>query len=91
MGDSCNAAVISVSSSKSVVHINITQSGKLLSKKFDSFYKFWWWFFKWSFLFLVKADVLTKEDFSLGIVNLWNNTFSDTVFKESYFSTQWSF
>ena len=41
-----------------------------------------------SFLLRFEPNILTKEDFTVGVVNLINNVFSDTVIQKSYRSSQ---
>lgn len=90
MGDSNNWTVGSVSCTESVININVSEFGKVVSESSDGFF---WTFdfvslviFEFSLFFRVESNVFAKENLVVCSVDLINNAISDTIFKESDFS-----
>ncbi len=79
-------------SSKSVIYINVTQLGKLISESchclFWAFYFVALIVFVFSFFFSVKSHIFAEENFIVGFVDLVENTVTDAVFQEGDFSIE---
>ena len=82
----------SVGGSECVVHIHITEFGKVVSEGCNSFFGALDFVslvvFIFSFFFGVESDVFAEKDFVVGSVDLIDDTVTDAVFEEGDFSVE---